>query len=199
MNISDKEKTRISKFMSLVLRHQPEAAGVTVDPKGGWAKVSALIHGMRQKGFPITEALLEEIVAEDAKQRYSFDATHTKIRANQGHSFPVELGLTPLTPPEFLWHGTASRFLDGIFREGLCKMQRQHVHLSPDPETAMKVGARHGKAIVLRVRALDMHRAGYVFFCSDNGVWLTEHVPPEFLEIMAQSDETTAHILCGNG
>lgn len=192
MNISDKEKTRISKLISLVLRHHPEAAGITVDPQGGWAEVSALIRGLRQKGFPVTEALLEEIVAEDEKQRYSFDETHTRIRANQGHSFPVELGLTPLTPPEFLWHGTATRFLDSILREGLCKMQRQHVHLSPDPETAAKVGARHGKAIVLRVRALDMHRDEYVFFRSENGVWLTEHVPPDYLKLMPENHCTHA-------
>ena len=192
MQISDKEKTRISKLISLVLRHHPEAAGITVDPQGGWAEVSALIRGLRQKGFPVTEALLEEIVAEDEKQRYSFDETHTRIRANQGHSFPVELGLTPLTPPEFLWHGTATRFLDSILREGLCKMQRQHVHLSPDPETAAKVGARHGKAIVLRVRALDMHRDEYVFFRSENGVWLTEHVPPDYLELMPENHCTHA-------
>lgn len=192
MQISDKEKTRISKLISLVLRHHPEAAGITVDPQGGWAEVSALIRGLRQKGFPVTEALLEEIVAEDEKQRYSFDETHTRIRANQGHSFPVELGLTPLTPPEFLWHGTATRFLDSILREGLCKMQRQHVHLSPGPETAAKVGARHGKAIVLRVRALDMHRDAYVFFRSENGVWLTEHVPPDYLELMPENHCTHA-------
>lgn len=189
MQISDKEKTRISKLISLVLRHHPEAAGITVDPQGGWAEVSALIRGLRQKGFPVTEALLEEIVAEDEKQRYSFDETHTRIRANQGHSFPVELGLTP---PVFLWHGTATRFLDSILREGLCKMQRQHVHLSPDPETAAKVGARHGKAIVLRVRALNMHRDEYVFFRSENGVWLTEHVPPDYLELMPENHCTHA-------
>lgn len=178
------DKTSISKFLSLVLRHQPEAAGITVAYQGGWANVSALIRGMRSAGYPVDLPLLEEIVAEDEKQRYSFNADHTMIRANQGHSFPVDLGLKPIDPPEFLWHGTASRFLEAIQREGLQKMSRLFVHLSPDQETAVRVGTRHGKPVVLRVRAGEMQKDGYVFYRAENGVWLTETVPPRYFDII---------------
>ena len=171
---------KYSRFLSLILRHQPETAGITLDPQG-WADVSALIAGMQAAGTPMTAELLDEIVRTDEKMRYSYNADRTKIRANQGHSIHVELGLVPVQPPEILWHGTASRFLDSILTEGLKPMSRQYVHLSPDEETARKVGQRHGKPVILRVNAGEMFRAGMQFFRAENGVWLTYLVPPEFL------------------
>ena len=173
--------TRHSKFLSLILRHQPEAAGITLD-RQGWAEVTPLLAGMQKAGHPVTAEMLEEIVRTDEKMRYSFNEDHTKIRANQGHSVHVELGLKRKEPPEYLWHGTAERFLDSILAEGLRPMSRQQVHLSADPETARKVGQRHGKPVVLRVRAGDMHRDGAYFYQADNGVWLTDNVPAVYLE-----------------
>ena len=171
---------RTSKFLSLILRHQPDAAGIALD-RQGWADVPALLAGMQKAGHPVTAEMLEEIVRTDEKQRYSFNAEHTKIRANQGHSVHVELGLEPVQPPETLWHGTASRFLDSIMQEGLKAMSRQYVHLSPDEETARKVGQRHGKPVILRVDAGQMHRDGFLFYRAENGVWLTDYVPREYL------------------
>ena len=173
--------TQYSKFLSLVLRHQPEAAGITLD-RHGWADVPALLEGLQKTGRPVRMEMLEEIVRTDEKQRYAFNAEHTKIRANQGHSIPVELDLVPLTPPEVLWHGTAERFLGMIFADGLRPMSRQYVHLSADPETAQKVGQRHGKPVILRVAAGEMFRAGMQFYQAENGVWLTDTVPPAYLK-----------------
>ena len=175
--------TSYSKFLSLILRHQPDAAGITLDAQG-WADVPALLRGIKKTGRPVTMEMLEEIVRTDEKQRYSFNADHTKIRANQGHSIHVELGLEPVQPPETLWHGTAARFLDSILAEGLKPMSRQYVHLSPDTETARKVGQRHGKPVILRVETGEMFRAGMQFFRAENGVWLTYLVPPEYLHRM---------------
>ena len=173
--------TRHSKFLSLILRHQPEAAGITLD-RQGWAEVAPLLAGMQKAGHPVTQDMLEEIVRTDEKMRYSFNEDHSKIRANQGHSVHVELGLTRKAPPEFLWHGTAERFLVSILAEGLRPMSRQQVHLSADRETARKVGQRHGKPVILRVRAGDMHRDGAYFYQAENGVWLTDNVPAVYLE-----------------
>ena len=175
---------RCSKFRSLVLRHQPDAAGITLDAHG-WADVPKLLEGMRRANHAITAEMLEEIVRTDNKQRYSFNADHTKIRANQGHSVPVDLELQPVQPPEYLWHGNAERLLGKIFAEGLRPMSRQYVHLSPDQETAYKVGVRHGKPVILRVKAGDLSGTGTQFYLSENGVWLTDAVPPEYLEIVS--------------
>lgn len=172
---------RLSVFISLVLRHKPEAAGIQLD-EHGWADVKELLDGIRATGRQIDAATLEQIVATDAKQRYSFDETHTLIRANQGHSIPVDVELTETEPPEWLYHGTAERFLSSILSEGLTRQSRLYVHLSADRATAEKVGARHGKSVVLRIRAKAMRDAGYPFFLSANGVWLCQSVPVLYIE-----------------
>ncbi len=174
--------TSHSKFLSLILRHQPDAAGITLDVQG-WADVPSLLRGMQAAGHPVDMAMLEEIVRTDNKQRYSFNETHTRIRANQGHSVQVDLGLVPTAPPEILWHGTATRFLESIMAQGLLPGSRQFVHLSKDADTAKTVGQRHGKPVILTVRAGDMHRAGLRFYQSENGVWLTKNVPPAYLTV----------------
>lgn len=172
---------KLSVFLSLVLRHHPDAAGITLDPHG-WADVDKLLAGMNQAGKRIDRRILEEIVRTDEKGRYSFDETGKRIRANQGHSVPVDLEFKEKRPPQFLYHGTASRFLESIFAEGLKPMSRLYVHLSPDVETAVKVGRRHGKEVVLRVEAGRMAEAGIAFYLSENGVWLTKQVLPEYLQ-----------------
>jgi putative RNA 2'-phosphotransferase len=169
----------ISKFLSLILRHQPEAIGITLD-EHGWADVSELISGMA-KTHVINKEILEEIVRTDEKQRYSFNEDKTKIRANQGHSIKVDVALEKVEPPEFLYHGTADRFKESIDREGLIPQSRLYVHLSPDVETAIAVGKRHGKPIVYKVIAGEMYRQGFEFYKSVNGVWLTGKVPTKFL------------------
>ena len=178
---------KYSKFLSLVLRHNPKAAGIRLDGHG-WAEVGELLAGIQATGRQVDRAVLEEIVATDEKQRYSFNDDKTKIRANQGHSISVDLGLKEMEPPEFLYHGTASRFVGMILAEGLKAMGRQYVHLSKDAETAVKVGKRHGKPAVLLVRSGAMRQAGIPFYLSENGVWLTAHVPAEYLEIMAAQE-----------
>ena len=189
MQYSEKQMTHTSKFISLVLRHQPDAAGITLDAHG-WADVKALLRGMASAGQPADMEMLEEIVRTDAKQRYAFNEDHTKIRANQGHSVAVDLELKPVTPPEYLWHGTAGRFLDSIMKDGLRPMSRQYVHLSPDTETAVKVGTRHGKPVILQVAAAQMVQDGYSFYRAENGVWLTDSVPPQYLCILpARQDD----------
>jgi putative RNA 2'-phosphotransferase len=176
-----KRRVRLSKLLSLVLRHEPEAAGIRLD-RGGWAAVEELVEGCRRRGRPITREELDEVVATNDKGRFAFSPDGTRIRAVQGHSVPVDLGYELRTPPEFLYHGTARRFLDGIQREGLRSGGRQHVHLSPDAETAVKVGRRHGRPAVLRVDAGRMAREGHAFFLAENGVWLTERVSARYLE-----------------
>ena len=173
---------RISKFLSLVLRHQPEAMGLELDEQG-WADVDELVRLANNHRRPLTRELLERVVNENDKKRFVFSDDGRQIRASQGHSIEVDLDLPPLAPPELLYHGTASRFLDSIRATGLNSASRQHVHLSSDLATATKVGQRHGKPVVLNVRAGRMFAAGHQFFRSANGVWLTEHVPVEFLEI----------------
>ena len=169
-----------SKFLSLVLRHQPEVIGLILDDSG-WADIDTLIR-LSQAHKPLTRALIEQVVEENSKQRFAISDDGRRIRANQGHSIEVELGLQPVTPPTRLYHGTATRFVDAIRREGLVKRSRQHVHLSADAGTATTVGARHGKPSVLIVRAGEMAAAGYAFFRSENGVWLTDAVPVEFID-----------------
>lgn len=177
----DQRLVRLSKFMSLVLRHDPGAIGITLDPQG-WVEVDDLLAAAGRAGTALDRETLLRIVAESDKQRFALSEDGRRIRANQGHSVEVDLALAPLDPPALLYHGTATRFLEGIRRDGLLKQSRQHVHLSADEATAVKVGQRHGRPAVLRVRAGDMAAAGHQFFRSDNGVWLTDHVPPEFLE-----------------
>ena len=172
--------TNTSKFISLILRHKPEAIGITLD-EHGWANVDELIEGV-SKTQPLDMAMLEQIVAEDEKQRYSFNEDKTLIRANQGHSIPVDVELEEKQPPEILYHGTGEKFVSSIDEQGLIPKSRLYVHLSPDEATALKVGQRHGKPVIYKVRSGDMYKEGFKFFCSVNGVWLTKEVPVKYLE-----------------
>jgi putative RNA 2'-phosphotransferase len=174
------DNTRISKFLSLVLRHKPETIGLTLD-KAGWTPVAELLQACERHGFPISPEELQTAVALNDKKRFSFNEDGTLIRANQGHSVEVELGYQPLEPPEILYHGTTERFSPSILEKGLLKGKRHHVHLSPDVTTATKVGARRGKPVILQVKSGEMYRDGYTFYQSANGVWLTDHVPTSYL------------------
>ena len=171
---------RLSKFLSRVLRHDPASIGLTLDAQG-WADVDALLSGAKRAGVPLTPELLQRVVAENDKQRFSLSADGRRIRANQGHSIPVDLGLAPRRPPAHLYHGTADRFVDSIRRDGLRPQRRNHVHLSPDAATATRVGARHGRPVVLVIEAERLHADGHVFYLAENGVWLTDRVPPEYI------------------
>lgn len=170
-----KNDVALGKFLSLVLRHHPEAAGVTLD-EHGWADVDELLAGARSTGRKIDRETLERIVRENSKQRYSLNENHTKIRANQGHSIQVDVELRQANPPDVLYHGTAVRFLEGIKRDGITKQGRQYVHLSKDEATAISVGGRHGKPAVLRIDARKMAEDGVIFYLSENGVWLCDSV-----------------------
>lgn len=177
---------KISVFISLVLRHKPETIGITLD-EHGWANVDELIEALNSKR-PFTMEMLEEIVATDEKQRYSFNADKTLIRANQGHSIPVDVELEQQAPPEYLWHGTGAKYVSSIEEQGLLPQSRLYVHLSTDYDTAVKVGRRHGKPVVFKVKSADMEKDGFVFYQSVNGVWLTKHVPVAYLEKQTSSD-----------
>ena len=171
---------KLSKFISLILRHKPEEIGITIDDFG-WAKVEDLINGINKSGRQIDMNILEEIVRTDNKQRYSFNEDKTKIRANQGHSIPVKVELKELEPPNVLYHGTAAKSLEGIKYQGIKSMSRLYVHLSKDIETAVQVGKRHGECFVLMIDANRMYRNGIKFYLSENGVWLTEYVDPKYI------------------
>ena len=170
---------KLGRFLSLVLRHNPGAAGITLD-EHGWADVEALLAGVNRSGRQIDMDTLERIVRENSKQRYAFNEDHTRIRANQGHSIRVDVELKAAEPPSYLYHGTASRFLPAIQTEGIRKMSRQHVHLSGDFDTAMAVGRRHGAPVVITIDARAMARDGVTFYRSENGVWLCGHVEPKY-------------------
>jgi putative RNA 2'-phosphotransferase len=173
----DARLVRTSKFLSKVLRHAPESVGLRLDD-AGWVDVDDLLAAAERAGVPLDRPTLERVVAENDKQRFALSADGVRIRASQGHSVPVELGLAPVVPPEVLFHGTADRNLDSIRAQGLVPGRRTHVHLSADEATAVNVGRRHGRPVVLRIQSGGMHCAGYPFFRSDNGVWLTSAVPP---------------------
>lgn len=176
----DKNFVKLSKLLSLILRHKPQVIGLSLD-ENGWAEVDQLVALSRQHRIPFTQEIIEEIVRTNDKQRFAFNADRSKIRANQGHSVAVDLAIAPQRPPRQLFHGTAMQFMDAIRLQGLLPGNRQHVHLSRDEHTAANVGKRHGEPVVLRIRADAMYRAGHQFYCSDNGVWLTKAVPPEYL------------------
>lgn len=178
-----KQLVTISKYLSKHLRHQPEALGLTL-AEGGWVDVTALLEACTRHGFPISRDQLDEVVRTSDKKRFAFDDGGTRIRANQGHSTPVDLQLQPVEPPDQLYHGTTKANLTQVLAFGLLKMKRHHVHLSHDVETALKVGRRHGAPIILAIDAAAMHAKGHVFYCSVNGVWLTDHVPAEFLRVI---------------
>lgn len=171
---------KISKFLSRVLRHKPETIGLTLD-SAGWTSVEELLRACEQHGFPLSREELEAVVATNDKQRFSLSEDGQHIRANQGHSVEVELGYQPAEPPEFLYHSTVERFLPSIRAKGLLKGQRHHVHLSPNVATAAKVGRRRGKPAILTISSGQMYRAGYLFYQSTNGVWLTDHVPATYI------------------
>ena len=174
------DDVKLSKFLSLVLRHQPEAIGLALDGQG-WAGIDDLIAKANAAGTRFGREDLLRVVAESDKKRFSLSADIDRIRAAQGHSVSVELGLVAQEPPPVLYHGTATRFVEAILSEGLKPQARQQVHLSSDDATAQRVGQRHGKPHIFKVNAGGMHAKGFKFFRADNGVWLTDHVPPEFL------------------
>ncbi|NOS93247.1 MAG: RNA 2'-phosphotransferase [Cyclobacteriaceae bacterium] len=179
---NEKELTHISKFLSLVLRHQPETIGIHLDPQG-WVAVSELLEKSAQHGMAIDRPTLNTIVQTNSKKRFAFNEAGDMIRASQGHSVVVELGYSSKQPPDILFHGTGENSVASILATGLEKRERQHVHLSSDVETAVKVGQRHGKPMVLKIRAAQMYHDQFSFYLSDNGVWLTDHVPVKYIEL----------------
>ncbi|WMS85911.1 RNA 2'-phosphotransferase [Pleionea litopenaei] len=179
------KKTNIvkrSKFLSLVLRHQPQKIGLTLD-ESGWADVSELLTKMNDHGMALTLEELDIVVNDNDKQRFKYSDDRKKIRASQGHSLKVNLALASTQPPAILFHGTAKKNLDAIFRQGLLKRDRHHVHLTENTSTALKVGERYGDPILLKIDALAMYGDGFLFYCSDNHVWLTDTVPPQYIYI----------------
>ncbi|MBL7837657.1 MAG: RNA 2'-phosphotransferase [Bacteroidetes bacterium] len=179
--ISEKQLTQISKFLSLVLRHQPETISIQLD-QNGWTDVNELIERANNYGVKFDREILNHIVETNSKKRFAFNETFDKIRASQGHSVDIELGYTNQKPPEILYHGTGEKSVQSIFESGLEKQSRQHVHLNCEIESAIKVGQRHGKPIVLKILAEQMYNDNFQFFLSDNGVWLTDNVPAKYLK-----------------
>jgi len=178
----DKKLVHISKFLSMILRHRPEEAGIVLD-KNGWVDVDELIRLCGENlGVNFTKEQLRQMMEENDKPRFSFNEDETKIKANYGHSVPVDLALEPANPPEILYHGTAIRFLDSIQKEGIMRRARNYVHLSADEEAALEVGSRHGKPIVLNVYTGKMARDGFTFFKTNENTWLTEQVPKQYVD-----------------
>lgn len=181
----DRSQVRTSKFLSLVLRHQPDVIGLQLD-ENGWADIETLIAAVQQSGRPIDRQQLMLLVEQNDKQRFAISEDGTRIRASQGHSIEVELGLEPTQPPEVLFHGTVAKFLTSISKSGLRPGGRQHVHLSVDRATASIVGSRRGDPVILVVDALRMCHEGFKFYLSENNVWLTDEVPPQFIGFPGQ-------------
>lgn len=184
---------RLSKFLSLILRHHPEKIGIEVD-KHGYADVDKLIDGINKSGLKIDFERLKEIVDYDNKQRYSFNKDMSKIRANQGHSINVIIPLRESIPPVALYHGTASKFYDNIKEKGLLKMNRQHVHLSENIKTAINIGKRHGSPIVLKIDTAKMHKDGYKFYLSKNNVWLTDEIPSQYITLIKRKEKNRCYM-----
>jgi putative RNA 2'-phosphotransferase len=186
--MNEKDTIKTSKFLSLVLRHEPERVGLKLG-EAGWVSVGELLDAVNRHGVMLTFDQLKHVVATSDKKRFAFSEDGQRIRANQGHSVPVDLQYPQQPPPEFLYHGTATQFVSGIREVGLKRMDRHDVHLSAETKLTMQVGGRHGKPVLLIIRAGEMHRAGHIFRCSTNGVWLVNHVPPEFIDFSkAQMD-----------
>lgn len=179
--IDEKRDTKLSKYLSLLLRHAPERIGLELD-SAGWANVVDLIARMNENGQTINFEILEHLVATNNKKRFAFNQDKTKIRANQGHSIAVDHGYAPIAPPAVLYHGTAEKNEGSILKVGLDKRKRHHVHLSQNIENAIEVGKRHGKPIVLEIDAVLMYAEGFSFFKSENDVWLTDHVPVKYIK-----------------
>ena len=180
--MDERRTVKVSKYLSKHLRHQPERIGLTLD-EAGWVEIDTLIAACAAHGFRFDREELDHVVATNDKRRFAIEGT--RIRASQGHSIEVDLGLPPATPPPYLFHGTVARNLDAIRAEGLRPMNRHAVHLSADRETATRVGARRGRPVVLSVDVGAMHKDGQVFRVSENGVWLTEAVPVRYLRFPA--------------
>ena len=180
---SPQNLTTTSKFLSLVLRHKPQAIGLTLDASG-WVEIDVLLAKAAAAGRPFTRQMLEEVVETSDKKRFAVSEDGLRIRANQGHSVEVELGLAPVSPPKVLYHGTAERFLDSILAEGLTKRKRHHVHLSENIQTALAVGIRYGAPVLLAIDAERMSKEGSLFFRSENNVWLTDEVPSAYLKVV---------------
>ena len=178
----DKHETkRLSKFLSLILRHQPEKVGITLD-ENGWVEIATLLDGICKSGRNVTRRQLEQVVKSNDKQRFSISDDNQRIRAKQGHSVAVELGYQPTKPPKTLCHGTPIKYMELIRQGGLKKMQRHHVHMHADDKLAKEVGGRRGQPVLLIIRSLEMHEEGYEFFVTNNEVWLTDHVPPQYID-----------------
>ena len=182
--MSNKDTKKHSKFLSLILRHKPQTIGIELD-ENGWVDVDVLLSAMNKNRKQIDKSMLEEIVETNDKKRFAFNDDKTKIRASQGHSINIDLGLEEVKPPRELYHGTAASNYDSIFRNGLEKRGRNHVHLSKDPQTAREVGSRHGKPIVLVVNSGDMRMNGIKFYLSENGVYLTDFVAPRYIGFLS--------------
>ena len=175
----------ISKFLSFILRHNPDSIHLQLD-KHGWASIDEFIENAKKYAHKdITYDMIEHIVNHNDKQRFALSADGEKIRANQGHSIHIDLGLTPIIPPDVLYHGTAIRFYEAIMAQGIKPMNRQYVHLSETEETAINVGSRHGKPIVLKILSSEMRQDGFIFYKSENGVWLTNRVPKNYIRPLA--------------
>lgn len=183
--MDEKRKTKISKFLSLILRHQPEVVGLSLE-ENGWVSVEKLIRACSDYGKSFTFAELKEVVETNDKKRFGFNENETKIRANQGHSLEVEIEFEKKTPPKILYHGTAEKNLGVIFAEGLKKMSRHHVHLSADIETARKVGMRYGKPVIFEIDTEAMILEKFEFFVSENNVWLTHNIPPNYIKLISE-------------
>ena len=179
--MNDKEIIKTSKFLSLILRHEPERVGLKLG-EGGWVDVGELLAAVNRHGVSLSMDDLKHIVATSDKKRFAMTEDGARIRASQGHSVEVDLLYAPQQPPELLYHGTATRFLESIRQQGLKKMERHDVHLSAETKLTLQVGGRHGKPALLTIRAGEMRRAGFEFRCSANGVWLVDHVPAEYIE-----------------
>lgn len=177
---TEKQLKTKSKFLSLVLRHRPELIGIQLDEQG-WISVSTLLEKMQAFGKAMDLETLEEVVANNNKKRFAFNADKTMIRANQGHSIDIDLGYQPATPPASLYHGTAKKYIESIMRSGIQKRQRHHVHLSADLATAKSVGSRHGNPVILIIDTARMLADGISFYKSENDVWLTEHIDPKYI------------------
>ena len=175
-----RDSVELSKFLSFVLRHKPDAIGLVLDAQG-WVSIDELVQKGNAAGTRFSRDNLLQVVETSDKKRFSVSADGQRIRAAQGHSVSVELGLLRREPPPVLYHGTATRFVESILSEGLRPQKRQQVHLSADVATAERVGQRHGKPVIFKIEALHMHQLGFEFFLADNGVWLIDQVPPDFL------------------
>jgi putative RNA 2'-phosphotransferase len=190
--MEESRRIKISKYISKHLRHQPDRLGLVLE-EGGWISVDRFLDAAKAGNFPISRSELEFVVQNCDKQRFALDASGDRIRANQGHTIEVDLQLQPQVPPEILYHGTNKEAVAGIESSGLLKMARHHVHLSTNLETARRVGSRRGQVVIYGVRALALQQTGIDFFQADNGVWLVDHVPPEYLTQLDEMGSDASH------